>query len=905
MSGNTKAKLIAGAVLLLALAAFGGWQYMHSAHYVAAQQLKQAAAAAAAGQPVQAAELFAGVALSQADSAPEGRAGLRGLLQPAVLRPLPAGDAARVLAQALRLRPAVALPVPAKELLALGWQVVDARAASDPAGAKRMLDTIAPLETDKARLAAAAEPLLERIVAAEPANAAAAIEYAELLERRRDFARCEALLAPHAARLGKGEGARILGQIYAAKGLADESYALLQPYTEDKLKLFAQREAEYRKTVESLEKAALDQLRAGSAPKSFYDDYDKADEQGKRALVGNYINQQLREHAGLKQQVQGLRDSAAIVPAALDLGIVTVHRAQKLGDPAARQAQFEAAEKVFLSIRGVAGDSDNYRLYLGQVYYWLGKHDDGKKLFDELLQAHGRDHRMLLDVGGLLRSVGALHDARALVEEAHAKAKTSDERWSAAQIRAVMYVDADDELAWLERSDRSSGRVRASIHTTKAQLAERKGQRALAKREYELAVVELSKLPEDASQHNSLALVHLALYAMEGDPLQRDRGLARLDQALALQPADSILLLNNISAVSSAAVASIVGDTIDLPALRSGGDFGLVEFLHNDDASRERMRQKLRDNPAVKKALAYSEKAALLAPRNPQSYTFLATLAGALDDGPAMKALAARVQAAQLDLNDADNEIRKFAEGKGLESRLEAQVAHAEQLAKVLQQPAVLRQPATYAVAAGRWIEAQATLARWGRAIDADALVRVARKARAGHASAGTHSLLMKALDVRAALRLAKAHPAFAAAVARHARLLDLSSLTVIHMDEDPAFRQAALADADIVELMALVRERETRYPTRTSVWSWLLFRHADARQAAVLAARLRDDPTQAAGVAMGAAFAPRHVDSVVDRYYLALAGGARDKAQQVLDEARRAGVALPELLGRQLKSSS
>src|SRR5688500_15354577 len=126
MSGNAKAKLIAGAVLLLALAAFGGWQYMHSANYVAAQQLKQAAAAKAAGQAVQAAELFAGVALSQADSAPEGRTGLRGLLQPAVLRPLPAGDAARVLAQALRLRPTVALPVPAKELLALGWQVVEA-----------------------------------------------------------------------------------------------------------------------------------------------------------------------------------------------------------------------------------------------------------------------------------------------------------------------------------------------------------------------------------------------------------------------------------------------------------------------------------------------------------------------------------------------------------------------------------------------------------------------------------------------------------------------------------------------------------------------------------------------------------------------------------------------------------
>jgi hypothetical protein len=141
-------------------------------------------------------------------------------------------------------------------------------------------------------------------------------------------------------------------------------------------------------------------------------------------------------------------------------------------------------------------------------------------------------------------------------------------------------------------------------------------------------------------------------------------------------------------------------------------------------------------------------------------------------------------------------------------------------------------------------------LARWGRTIDADELVRVARKARAGQASAGTHSLLMKALDVRAALRLAKSHPAFAAMVARHGRMIDLSDLTVIQMDEDPAFRKAALADADIVELMALVRERETRYPDRTSIWSWLLFRHAAGAAGARRGAPRRRGAARAAGPA-------------------------------------------------------
>jgi hypothetical protein len=132
-------------------------------------------------------------------------------------------------------------------------------------------------------------------------------------------------------------------------------------------------------------------LRAGKAPADFYKRYDAADEATKREMVSGYIDEKLSGDASLKSVVQALRESGAIVPAALDLGIVTVQRAQKLADAAARNAQYEAAEKVFLSIRGAAGNTDSYRLYLVQVYYWLGMQGEGKKLFDELLAAHQRD----------------------------------------------------------------------------------------------------------------------------------------------------------------------------------------------------------------------------------------------------------------------------------------------------------------------------------------------------------------------------------------------------------------------------------------------------------------------------------------------------------------------------------
>ncbi|HEX6704471.1 MAG TPA: hypothetical protein VF169_06895 [Albitalea sp.] len=902
MRGKTKAVIAAG--VLVAVAAFGTYQYTHSDEYLARRAVAEATQAKATGQWSRAAERYADAALSNTAAAPAAQAGLKAMLDAAALAAQPPAQALGVIRQALRVNSGGVSVSRHADVVALGWSVIEAHGGADPASAKAVLDAIAPLDADKARIAAAAEALLDKIVAADPANMAAASELAELLERRRDCARCEALLAPHAAKLGQLEGARILGRLYAARGMLEESYKLLQPYTEQKLKRFTENEAAYRKSAEDIEKTSLERLREGKGPAAFYEKYKQSDDEGKRAMVGGYINDQISASPAMKRATQALRDSAAIVPAALDLGIVTVQRAQSMSEPAARNTQFQAAEKVFLAIKGVAGDSDNYRLYLGQVYYWLGKQDEGKRLFDELLQTHGRKFAVLLDVGSLLRSVGAVADGRALVEEAWRGAKDNEEKWQAAHTRSVMFVDAEDELAWLERSDPSNTRVRASLHNTRASLAQQKGQRTVAKREYELAAAEFAKLPESASQLNSAGLIHLALYGMEGDRNQLTQGLAKLDQALSLVPSDSILLLNNQSAVMSAAAAALVGDSIDLPALRSSGELGLTEYLHNDQATLDRLRQQVRDSEGVRKALAYGEKVALLAPRNPSAYGFSAQVHGYLEDNQAAQGLVERMRAAKLDLGDAERWIKDLADEKKVREQVEHMQASDKVSAALLQQQAVKRSPVTWTVAAGRWIDGRETLMRWGQPIDADEVVAVARKARSLQASAGTYSHLTKALEMRAAQRLAKANPAFAATVARHARLIDLSDLIVIQMDEDPEFLKLAQADADVREIVGLVRERESRYARRASAWAVMLFRNVDAAHADALAQQVRQDASHRIYVEMGEVYAPRHPETAVNRYFFELANGRRAQAVQALDEARRQGVALPELLGQRARKA-
>jgi hypothetical protein len=897
------AKLIAGVAVAAVVAGYGGWQWYQSPDQVAGRQLKQAAQARAEGHVLEAATLYGDVARSPSDVAQQGATGLGGLLNAATLQGLSATDVAKVLEQAQRARAAGHSPLLPKDLLALGWSLVDRDSAKDAAGAKAILDAIKPLETDRAKWAAAAEPLLARIVEADPKNAAAAIEYAVVLDQRHACERCEALLAPHAAVLGKGEGARILGQVYAAKGRLDESYALLQPYTEEKLKIFVKQQDDYEATVNGIEKAALEALRHNQAPADFYTRYDAADEAGKREMVTRFINDRMTASGELKSTLRALRESAAIVPVALDLGVVTVQRAQTLHDAAARNAQFQAAEKVFLSIRGVAGNTDGYRLYLGQVDYWLGKQAEGRKLFDELLAAHDHDPVVVLRVAGVLRSVGSVEEARGLAEESFAKAKEKDVKWAAASQRSLMSIDPEDELSWLERSDTSEGQVRASIHGGRARIAERKGQRAVARREYQLAIEEYAKMPESASQLNNSALVHLALYSLDGDARERDTGIAQLDQALALMPTDSVLVFNNEAAVSEAAAAGLLADKIDLPLLHRGADYSLAEFLYDDEASRQRVRDTLKADAATKKALAYSEKAILLAPRSPRTYEFPGAVAVMLDDVGAMKSIATRAAAARLDHSDSKEATRKLLDPAQLPKQLEAARASAKEAAALMAMPAVQRNPATWAVATQAWVGSQLSLARLGQPIDADDVVKAARKARTGSPSAATLEMLLDALEVRAAQHLAKANPAFADAMARHERQVALWTLMSVQMDGDPEFRRLMLADPDIVETLGLLRARETRYPTRTTPLAWMLFHYADPAYGDTLAARLKQDATYDAYFQMTDAVEPPQPEGVIKHYQYARATGDGAGAQRLLEAARKDGVALPEMLGRQVKS--
>src|SRR5262249_47047803 len=128
-----------------------------------------------------------------------------------------------------------------------------------------------------------------------------------------------------------------------------------------------------------------------------------------------------RDEGAMMMAQQTMRRERRAVIATFDLGRGLLNHGQSLGDADAPKKTLEKAEKTFLSIASVAGQAAEFRLNLGEVYYWLGKHDEGRKLFDEHLTDQARSTKSLLEVAQRLRSVGAVSEGSTLAEEAYNK----------------------------------------------------------------------------------------------------------------------------------------------------------------------------------------------------------------------------------------------------------------------------------------------------------------------------------------------------------------------------------------------------------------------------------------------------------------------------------------------------
>ena len=895
---STRAKLwnVVVGCLLASLVTVGFWShYTSSPEYLAAADLETAEQRAAQGKWRAAADLWAGVINGRTQHA--GVAETK--LAEAVAGAFTNAEADRLAALVHGLR-GVKEKATRKRLTAglydRGQELVDSRVEADPPAALALFDALAGVAPEETDLARPREALLERAVAARPELPGPASQLAVILEERGERQRLASLLEPHAERLGDLEGARILGQMRLEEGRYDEGFSLLLPFTEKGLSKLRKAEADYQRVINAAWERQVERLNEGHASAEWYAKYERSDGDQQDLMVQEWIGERLRSDEEIQRLEAAVSSAATVVPTALDLGLWRVQRAYSLSGDERRQ-ELEAAEKTFLAIQGFAGESEEYRLALGQVYYWLGRPEEGRKLFDELMESADRSPEMLVNVGQMLRSLGAEEEAGRLAEEAYGAADEAEAKYSAAHLRALLADNEDDRLLWYGRSNPADPEVSASLAVAKGDSAVSHGRHKEAERHYRQALAVYAKQPENSSTLNNAALVHFNLFSLTGKREAFRRGADKVERALSLQPSDRILLGNTAFTLARVAALDVIGDRLDFAALQTDVELEDLYYLYDNKQQQAEVQARLASRPAAQKARSYLEKVLVLAPRDAVAYGQLMGLfsSGVGDEAEALRGLYDRTETADLDFAAGIESARRFWSGETRETlrqEYEAAVALRRRVVEAVRGHGA----STRSAALTGLSEALLTAWVFGLDVSLDEAVQWAELAVETAPSSASRQQLQSALILRAAVSLAADSDSWAQLLHEYRALPGPISLVQAALGRGGPWGEALAADPDIQRAAKLIRRDLASYP-RASVWQWTLLQTVDPAAAQEAASRILGDEVSRLRIELAARLAPASSSAQISLYWYHRLAGKTDEAQSVILRVRKLGMPLPEEL--------
>jgi thioredoxin-like negative regulator of GroEL len=870
--------------------AVAGWSvYTGSPAYKAQQSLAEAREHEAEGRPVKAVRAYA--ELHESPRHAEGLTGLGRLLEAAAQAELSvcAETLVAVSETAYAEHEAKAVFTPARSdgLVTAALE----GCVESPEAAWQILKTLTPFAA--AEVAAAREPVLKARVAAAPDDVGAASELALIYEQREDVEACLALLRPLVDTLGTSEGARILGQLLLYKGELEPAHALLLPYVQGRLAQLSRAEADYDRELEAGWKRGLAKLDAGDAGEAWYEAYNAADEAEQARMVQAWIAESLEEDEAMLSARERFAEATAVVPVALDLGIVKLHRAQAKADPDAREAELKAAEEVFLAIQGVAGDSAAYRLNLGKVYYWLGKGEEGHALFAALIEESERNPQVLLGVSRELRDVGAITEAKALAEEAWERAQDDELKQAAADFRGRFGGDTEEMVTWLERANANSPEVQASLAAARGRHAFANGELEEAGKQLREALRRYGELTQTSAVLNNAAIAAYDLFLVTGDRDALSTYVDRLVQAERLEPSDSILLGNVSQAFHMRALQGAASGSIDFAALRIAPGDDVVPFLAADAEGLSKVEAALAASDDLQAAISRYEKLLIVRPRDPEGYETLLALRWYGRDLAVTRALGEALQRADLDLAARlDSQTRWLEEGPDPTDR--AMIGRRVELSEATVARARAVGGATFAYAAASRIELAESALGAGQELDVDALVALAEEAHEAAPSLGTRRSRIEALLLRARLRLGQSQPAFQAAEAKGWAYGAVVLVGALAAAGDEALRGAIAADPDVQQAAGWIVEQGQVFPERQQAWHWAILQAAQPDAAEACAQAVRADELGATRALIYAALDPLSVANTLDAHWRGLIVGDAERAQGVLAAARELGIPIP-----------
>ncbi|MEM6470464.1 MAG: hypothetical protein AAF802_12985, partial [Planctomycetota bacterium] len=636
------------AVAVCLAGAIGGGTFhviYNSPDAIAARKFSEAEQKLENGKVVEAAEAFRSLRFGHSSKKSEALAKLETLHEHPKVQAASIDDLKRVLEIELLSHESKVEDPLEQAIYRVGLEKVKEDGLSDPENAANLISMLVPLAIDLETINEVSQPIYEALLTSEPDNVAFRGQLALIYESDSKLDQCRELLETHAEKLGESEGARILGQIWMSDGREDEALPLLEAYCESRLSALRKAEQSYDAAYEIARENVISQLQRGEAPQSFYDQYDSASEEGQIELVETIIATRLSEDVRLEGLRESYVEALSVVPAGMDLGMALLRKAQATKDAEEQRELLESAEETFFAVRSVMGDSDEFRLYLGQVNYWLGKFEEGKALFDALLTDNDRNPEYLTVVASLVRSVGRDAEARELAEEASEATEPGPRKFNIASFRAAMMTSLEDQIVWLERADPNDQRVIAGLFSAKGSLAQRDGKREQAQVLLRKSIDAFAQLEENAATLNNSGLVFIQLYQLVGETSDYVEGLRRLEKAIEFAPTDSTVRSNTAAIITSSIYRDLVnrflGD-VDWNRVVGGPSDRLLALLSHDRSSERVVGEAMSEHPRMSKATDLLQEVLVLAPKGASHYLELLELYRVTEDVDAIEQLRTR-----------------------------------------------------------------------------------------------------------------------------------------------------------------------------------------------------------------------------------------------------------------------
>ena len=771
-----------------------------------------------------------------------------------------------------------------------GIAAVEKRGNENLQGAAKILKIIEPVAVDAQRYSASRKSVLESLVEQKPDDIALICQLAEVMESLGDVSRCVELLQPHQDKLQTNEGARILGQIYASQGKYEESYGLLKPYCDDRLPKFNAAEQRLIELAETEQQRVFDDLDRGDAPPSFYQRYDTSDEEAQSLMIQNYIAEQLENNLMINEARNSFYSLSGIVPVALDLGMIELRRAQATENEFEQRQGFEEAEKTFHAIQGAVGESDEYLLYMGQVNYWLGKYDEGRDLFDQLLESNQRSYEMLVGVASLVRAVGRETEARKLAEEAYEGTDVVAEKHRAAFMRAAMLKDNDDHIDWLKRADPNDNETKASLSSARGKKAYGKGDYAEAERLIRSSINDYDKLPETTASLNNSGLTFLTLYGITGDQKDFDESLRRLEKAIQREPVDSILRFNTAHGILRAVYNDLVDGRLDMKSTHQTASLDTLRYLYNDQAGKLVIGERLRNHNGMKKAISLYENVIMLSPKKTDSYSTLQAIHEFTRDLESLKKLKQRVESSK---PEAEVEERTaFLTGEKDEKYGEMFQLAIDQASKNID--STKEGTLDHGLAVGTWAMYEVQSSVLEPLDNIDEVVSCCRAAYEAHRCSALRNALQQSILQRAHQRLSEANSDYAALATKGRRTLGGTYMIAVALHEGGELGEIVASDPDVQAACDTIREDVQLFPDSASTWTWAMFRHSDPKFAEQVARKLQTDQNSRVSREIDMLLDPGSLTNALGMYWGHVANGEHEKAKAVIQTYRDTGGEVP-----------